>query len=259
MKTIRIMAAAAAALLLAGACTHETQMTTAKVEDGGSAPLFKDQEESPCMAYSYDFEYVTGGVSDALKDKINGTIVRYFITGNEELQTSDVPAACKAWEERTISSYYADNEEYLEDYDPENSWMYNWESTISGGFSTRCDARNWQTYMGGGSDYLGGAHPYSYGGYVVFDMSTGEEVKEADFLDVENSDLYDLLFAKVLEAMDTEEPEDLLDAPTFNANFSVDNEGVTWLFNPYEVAAYAYGPIEATLTWEELEPYLLKK
>ena len=253
------MAAAAAALLLAGACTHETEMTTAVVENGGSAPLFQDQEESPCMAYSYEFEYVTGGISDAVKDKINGAIVRNFITSNEDLQTTDVPAACKAWEERTISGYYAETEEYLEDYDPESAWMYNWESSISGGFSTRCDARNWQTYMGGGSDYLGGAHPYSYGGYVVFDMKTGDEIKEVDFLDIENSDLYDLLFAKVLDAMDTEDEEDLLDAPTFNNNFSVDNDGVTWLFNPYEVAAYAYGPIEATLTWEELEPYLLKK
>ena len=257
MKTVHLMAAAAAALLLAGACTHE--MTTALTEDEGAAELFEGQEESPCITYSYSFEYVTGGIPEALKDKINGYIVRYYIAYDEASTSTDVPEACKAWAERTAENYISNNEEYLEDedYDPENAWMFNWESHISGRFGTRCDARNWQTYNGGGSDYMGGVHPFSYSSNTVFDMKTGETVEEKDFLDIENEDLYDLFFAKVMETMGDE--DNLLDVPTFNGNFSVSNEGVTWLFNQYEIAPYAWGPIEATLTWDELEPYLLKK
>lgn len=256
MKTIHLMAAAAA-LLLAGACTKE--MTTTTVEYQGNAPLFEGQEESPCMAYSISFEYITGGVPEAVKEKIHGFIVQRYIILDEESNSTDVPAACKAWEERTVQGYYNSLEEDKEEYEPDYYWMYNWDSELYGNFSTKCEARGWQTYVVGGTDYQGGAHPFSYASYTVFDMKTGNVVTEEDFLDTESDELWELLFSHLLTSGEDEiTEEDLFEMPTFNGNFSVSDEGITWLYNPYEIAAYVYGPIEASLSWEELKPYLKK-
>lgn len=258
MKTIRIMAAVAASLLLAGACTHEQQMTTEKIEKENEIKLIDNAEDSPSYGISYSIEYITGGVKKEVMDMINSSIADFIYT--EEDQSFTVPEACEVWESNCISQYEAEKEGLDEDFDPESAWTYNWSSDISGTFSTRCEARNWQTYVFGGSDYMGGAHPFSYASYTVFDMKTGEIVRENDFLDTENEDLWELLYQRVLEGDDEESltDEDLFELPTFNNNFRVDDNGVTWLYNAYEIAAYVYGPIEATLTWEELAPYLKK-
>lgn len=261
MKTIHLMAAAAAALLLAGACTHEASMTTETLAKDGSIPLMEGVEESPSYTYSYSIEYITGGIKKDVMDKIDSKIASFIYSDDEHPQV-DVASALQIWETSGVEGYKAEAES-LEDYDPDNSWMYSWSSDISGSFTSRCDARNWQTYVFGGSDYMGGAHPFSYASYYVFDMKTGEVVTEEDFLDVENDDLWELLYERVLDSGSVDEEsltdEDLFELPTFNGNFSVNNDGVTWLYNPYEIAAYVYGPLEATLTWDELAPYLLKK
>lgn len=266
MKKLFSLAAATAALLLAGACTHEEGMTTETLEKEGAVPLIEGMElneDAPCYSYSYNVQYITGGIKKEVMDKINAKIAGFIIYDDEENPNPDVAGALQAWENSGVEGYKAETEDLPEDFDLDESWMYNWSSYISGNFSSVCEARDWMTYVFGGSDYMGGAHPFSYANYTVFDMKTGDVITEKDFLDVENDDLWEILYAKVLDGgcIDDEglTSEDLFELPTFNGNFSVDNEGVTWLYNPYEIAAYVYGPIEATITWDELAPYLLKK
>ena len=45
-------------------------------------------------------------------------------------------------------------------------------------------------------------------------------------------------------------------APYPNGNFSVGKEGITWYFNPYDIAPYALGVIDVTLSWDQLKPLL---
>ena len=54
-----------------------------------------------------------------------------------------------------------------------------------------------------------------------------------------------------------EEDKDLLfGTPEPNGNFYVSEEGITWVYNPYEIAAYASGVIELPISWETLKPFL---
>lgn len=54
-----------------------------------------------------------------------------------------------------------------------------------------------------------------------------------------------------------EDGEDLVfGMPEPNGNFSVSEEGVTWTYNPYEIAPYAMGAIELAVRWSDLKPYL---
>ena len=96
------------------------------------------------------------------------------------------------------------------------------------------------------SGYTGGAHGYyCYLGHN-FDAATGEELTLADLVADEQS-LKDLLWQKLLEKY----PEGSIG--TFNSslddygtggydlNFVVDPQGLTFIFNPYEIASYAEG------------------
>jgi hypothetical protein len=41
-----------------------------------------------------------------------------------------------------------------------------------------------------------------------------------------------------------------------NGNFGLFEEGVEWLYQPYEVGPYALGIVSATIPWNQLTPYL---
>lgn len=246
---------AAAALLLLAACTHE--LKTARISDERFVPLKEGSEIG--VTADYDMEYVTGGVPKEVMDKINGTII------TEELyepEGTDVPAACKSWLEASCSGYQEEVASLMEDMeiDPdEDGWMFNWSYSVSGAFTGSCKARGWQSYCCASSDYQGGAHGMYGETYRVFDLATGEQVRQSDFLRDgadEDEELSDLLYESVLAGLDEEQEDGLFGTPAPNENFSVSDEGVTWHYNPYEIAPYAFGVLEATLTWEELKPFL---
>ena len=48
----------------------------------------------------------------------------------------------------------------------------------------------------------------------------------------------------------------LVDEISPNGNFSVGENGVTFIFNQYEIAAYAFGVIEITIPADEIKPFL---
>lgn len=255
MKALRIFSAAAAALLLLAGCTHE--LKTARVSDEGNQPLMEGSEVG--MSYSYDVEYVTGGVSDDVKDKINNYIIRNNIFYDEEETGTDMPEACARWAQNCVEGYQSDIEDFLSDYDEESSWMFNWSSDISGSFEASCPSRNLVSYCMSSADYTGGAHGMYGETYTVFDLKTGEVVTEQDLLvDDCEEDLAVLLGESLYDSLDEEDYDAIYEEPTPNGNFYVDETGVTWVFNPYEIAPYAMGPIQVCVTWNNLKPYLRK-
>lgn len=41
-----------------------------------------------------------------------------------------------------------------------------------------------------------------------------------------------------------------------NGKCGVSGDGITWYYQPYEVASYAEGIIKVTISWNDLKPYL---
>ena len=252
MKTRCLFTAAAAGLLLLAACTHE--MTTARVSDEGEV---RAAAGNATLSYDYDVEYVTGGVAPEVMDKINRYIISREIFFDESETGTDVPAACKRWAEDLINGYQIDTQDYMDDYDSDSSWMFNWEYSMSGSFAGACRSRHLQTYMMEDSDYTGGAHGMYAETYVVFDLTTGEVVRHEDLLrDGCQEELSEMISDRILEDLDEEFTDAIFGTPGPNDNFSVDESGITWHYNPYEIAPYVLGVIEAQLSWKELEPFL---
>ncbi|MBR5075834.1 MAG: DUF3298 domain-containing protein [Bacteroidales bacterium] len=259
-RFLHILTAAVATLLLLAGCNRGIHTATAS--HSGSTPLSEGSEIA--YSYSYSMEYLTGGLPQEVVDRINATIIRRDILFAEEDFGSDIRAACRQWEESGIAAYLTDAGEMMDEFDGEDSYMFNWESGIDGSFLHYDKSRRLLTYRCCSNDYMGGAHGMYGESYTVFDTETGAVVTEDDLFDGDWEEaLGGLLADRALEEyadLAEEEGVDIDDiffaGPYPNGNFSVEKDGITWHYNPYDIAPYAFGVIEVTLGWKELAPLM---
>ena len=113
-------------------------------------------------------------------------------------------------------------------------------------------------------EYTGGAHGNRYLLIQNYDLQTGDAVSEQDFF---IDDYYEPLKTLLLEALiaQTDEAETMKDLRRLgysvadvvpNENFYVTPEGITYVYNPYEIAPYAMGCIQISLPWDSLRHLL---
>lgn len=113
-------------------------------------------------------------------------------------------------------------------------------------------------------EYTGGAHGNDLLTTFNYDLERNEAITpSALFLDPKDSRIVELLLSKLMTEFDVSTPEELEYAGIFNYqvleitnNFYFTDEGITFYYNPYELAAYAVGPIELFVTYSELSPFL---
>ncbi|MGM9810160.1 MAG: RsiV family protein [Paludibacteraceae bacterium] len=113
-------------------------------------------------------------------------------------------------------------------------------------------------------EYNGGAHGNRYLLIQNYNLQTGDAVSEQElFID----DYYEPLKALLLEALiaQTDEAETKKDLRRLgysvadvvpNENFYVTSEGITYVYNPYEIAPYAMGCIQISLPWDSVHHLL---
>ena len=149
--------------------------------------------------------------------------------------------------EQNVSSaqeHYTDTPEYFYEYSSNNSYSVQRADSLI--LSVRED----------GNEYTGGAHGM-YGVWGInYDPSTGEELILSDVC-TKVEELPAMLSEKVIEnyadeyetfeslqsILEEYKPEDY--------NWTMGYQGITFYFNPYEIASYAMGIIEVTLWFDE--------
>jgi len=95
----------------------------------------------------------------------------------------------------------------------------------------------------------GGAHGTEATQYLVFDLNTGKKLTQHDiFEEGFEPKVSDLLKKQIMADKGFESEEQMLNSGYFfaenitpNGNFSVSEQGITFVFNPYEIAAYSLG------------------
>ena len=113
-------------------------------------------------------------------------------------------------------------------------------------------------------EYNGGAHGNRYLLIQNYDLQTGDAVSEQDLFIV---DYYEPLKTLLLEALivQTDEAETKKDLCRLgysvadvvpNENFYVTPEGITYVYNPYEIAPYAMGCIQISIPWDSIRHLL---
>jgi hypothetical protein len=114
--------------------------------------------------------------------------------------------------------------------------------------------------------YTGGAHGASVYMNYVLNLQTGEVITEEDIFTEGSQDVLALILvdkiARQNNVTDAKELEELgffsIDEIFPNGNFLVDEEGITFYFNEYEIAAYVVGVSRVKLRYADIKP-LLKK
>ena len=233
------------ALLLLASCD---MVRTETYQDDLVMPLEEGQADS--LFFSVSLEYVVTGMKVEIRQSINKAIVA---------QAFDLEGGDGTLEETAIR--YREN--LIDEYMNENAVLENgvrsWEDRLTGAFQEKY--KNYMNYLVSYYSFRGGAHGIQTLSQIVFDAKTGEQVHEADlFAPGYEEPVAQLLRLAVKSAMEQEDPELMqlvnLEEVRPNGNFSLHEDGVEWLFQPYEVGPYALGIVSATLSWEDLTPFV---
>ena len=235
-----------AVLILATGC----RLKTTTYSDEQAMPLAEGQADSLLMSVS--IEYPVRGAGEEIIAKMEDGILNAAFDMEEILGTV----------EETVTRY-EDNlkDEYFNEYegDEGDSGVRTWEDHVNGYFSGRYG--NFLSYMVEFYGFRGGAHGINTMTPVVFDRKTGDIVpEEVFFADGYREPVAALIQAHLPDALEgDEEALAAVFEPTLlgpNGLYEVTKDGVTWYYQPYDIAPYYLGVISITVPWKELKPYI---
>ena len=139
--------------------------------------------------------------------------------------------------------------------DIDDDCQSDWQEIYKGYFLTA--AHNFISYMLEVYQYFGGAHGVGNTFSINFNLKTGRRVLESDLF-VAN---YEKTLQGIIKSNLRRAHPDLIGDITWedvvpNDNFYITSKGITYIFNPYEIAYYALGTIKVNLPWKDLAPIL---
>jgi hypothetical protein len=169
---------------------------------------------------------------------------------------------------KLVAEYKENNGPLLDELDSTNRYSFDNEHTLSG-FSLLSDKK---IYVYGIERYvnMGGAHGLETRNYYNFDLTTGNLITEKDlFKSNYESELAKLIKLRIVEEskeykdeknsepiLDLENTDYWTDSIKANGNFYITDEGINYVFNPYEIAPYYMGQTEVTLPFNRLSSLL---
>lgn len=106
-----------------------------------------------------------------------------------------------------------------------------------------------------GSGYTGGAHGYYFENYKTFDLKNNKVVSQNDIF----KNPADASWNKILNThFDNKDQKEMLlvDKIELNNNFYFDNDKITFVYNQYEITAYAAGVVKITLPFKDIKDQL---
>lgn len=109
--------------------------------------------------------------------------------------------------------------------------------------------------------YTGGAHPNSHTDFVNIDTRTGKRIALQDIFKAHFAEklrpIAERFFRKQCKIPEGKRWSDLgfffeHDRFELNDNFILGKSGITFYFNPYEIAPYAYGAMKCTIPFKDI-------
>ena len=223
--------------------------------------LLENPDNPNCnLQAKFVFPVNSKGGDELLKKMQQQFIADYF--GEEYIAYSPSEAMDKYVEEYLIA--YKDLEEDFktelqrEDKAPIASWFSYYEMSSN---EINYNQNGFLCYTVYVENYTGGAHGAHSSVLHVMDVSTGDIVTEEDIF----VDDYQEVLAKVLvdeitrqnNLVDAKELENIgyfsVDEIYPNDNFLIDDTGITYVFNEYEIATYVVGAIWVHIPFNEIK------
>jgi hypothetical protein len=209
--------------------------------------------DDSCTYISIQYPLIIKAPTVASRDSINSFVLKYLLSSyNEEQESLD-----------QVLSLFIEDYNNLKRNMPEylHGWYYHVTVTIV--YSTSeilsLDLSR--------DSYTGGAHGSHHTEYANFNLKTGQRIKlEHILVDDYQQSLNAIAESNFRQIHDIEPEESLEDAGFWfednnfrlTDNFSINESGLTFFYNEYEIAPYYKGPTVLTLTYEELTDLIRK-
>lgn len=202
---------------------------------------------------------------DILKKIQNQFVCDYF---GEQYESMSPQEAINQYTNDYLNSYKELEKDFKSEIEkdpkaPVSAWFSYYEMLTG---NLIYNSNNIISYTIGFENYTGGAHgSHAYNNHVI-DLLTGSIVTEEEiFIDNYQDELAAILIDAIAKEQGVDKPKDLENIGFFsveeifpNNNFLVNEEGLTYTFNEYEIAAYVVGAINIFLPYENIE-FLLKR
>lgn len=212
-------------------------------------------DKDPCSKITIDYLKVIGNeeISSIINSQINSQIIETLFLGED--QNPSAKSIVEAAKQFILA--YRDHKNEFE-YEME----YEAEITVSEVFSNQVYLSiQFQNYL-----FTGGAHGYGSTFFKNFDLQTGKEITITDFFDDYEGFL--IIAEKAFRKRNQIPENESINATGFwfdEEFFSLpDTMGVSknelvFIYNPYDIASYADGPIEFKISKKEAAPFLKKE
>ena len=250
-----------ACVLLVG-CKHNALQTTS-LSSEQVCYLTDAQEDS--LTVSIHIEYPTAiGKTDALNNIQRDLKHRLF---GEAYIDMEPQQALDAYVAMLKTEYKINNLPLKEDWEKDNR-DYEYapicceEQVLTG--SVMGEVKGILSYCVERYVYTGGAHGSNFRQFVNYNLQTGEQIDEEQlFAENYQEPLTQLLLQYMVEQndeialiQDLQEAGYNVDDIHPNDNFYLAEEGITYVFNPYDIAPYALGETEILIPWSALQNIL---
>lgn len=218
-------------------------------------PKITKDGDTVITSFSVKYPKLIGG-DETVISKINAQIEQ--MVKDQTFSIEDTVQTTKSGSIENLAKGFVKE---FEDLAAENDDMplMGWDYEGSGDtllISTKVISIYYQVYS-----FTGGAHGNSNITYLNFNAQTGDLLKLTDMVSDTTAlkKIAELKFEKTQKefAKDNDFEYDrasyFWEKPFYlPANIAVTKTGLLFMYNPYEAAAYAYGPISFDLTWQEL-------
>lgn len=251
--------------LLASATFFSCTSKTIKTDEKDFVKKFFLSKDTTKGALSVDIE-VEFPVAYANKDVLK--LIRSTLITNlfgKEYISRPNDSIVQLFTSELATEYKENNEPLLNELDSTNRYSFDNEHTLSG-FSLLSDKK---IYVYGIERYvnMGGAHGLETRNYYNFDLKSGKLITEKELFKANfESELAKLLKIRIVEEskeykdeknsepiLDLEDTDYWTDSIKANGNFYITDEGINYVFNPYEIAPYYMGQTEITLPYSRLK------
>lgn len=239
------------AFVFALSCT-ETPTLSSEVQNFNESDLSICQnDDCPKIALDYPVYSGEGTVYEQLNKNIQTYLIACLHLGEDE------PTATTL--EEVAMEFIQANNDLKTEFDM--ALNYEAQATVKEAFrNENVITLEKRSYL-----FTGGAHGYGSVHFTHFDLKTGEELRTTDLF--ENMPGFTTTAEEVFR-----KAQGLPEEGSINANgfwfeddrfhlpdsIGLTNEGIVLIYNQYDIASYADGPIEVTITWDDARPYLSK-
>ncbi|CQB88643.1 Protein of uncharacterised function (DUF3298) [Chlamydia trachomatis] len=250
---------------LDGLVTWETVEATEKYIDPFVLEEWKSDDEMPSCKVDIKMVYptITDKAYTDLRDSLVKSICqRIYMAPLDDYSKEGVKAYLENYVKEQVGDYKLDLEQAKKlNFDVASYSVFTREFQYSD--SVTYSEHGILSLISKTTEYSGGVHANEVVSTLNYDLNNKEPITVSSiFKNPKDPDLLDLLYDALMRSFEVKSREELEYKGVFNYhalevtnNLFFDEEGITFYYNPYELATYAAGPIEIHLSYQALAPF----